>query len=482
MDNIGRLWSKYSNLSKPTKSALWFTVCYALQRGLQFISMPIYTRIMSLEEYGVYSVFLSWCTLICVISSMNVYAGTFNKAMMRYEYHRDEYISSVQWLTFFISMGVSAVILCFHERIYDYLGYSWELQFLLCMHILFFPSLQYWAQKQRFLFEYRKFLIITLANSVISLFLGIVLVNLSDEKSVTLIVVTVGIQTVINGTIFIYQVIKGKCFYKKDYWKWSMLMAIPLMPHYISEILLGHADRLMIDQMCGAAEAGIYSIVYQISMVMTILRTGMNAAFIPWQYYSIKNKNYNKIKSVTRNLTLLIWILTILLILIGPEIIKIVAPAEYYEAIIDIPAIMIGCYFIFIYVLFLNIEIYYEKNQYVAIVSVVVSLLNIVLNYYFIQWFGYLSAGYTTMISYILMAAIHLFIVNRILKPYGPLSMLYDIKLIIKLSSLLIVIGFVALILYQFICLRYGTILFSMGFIYTKRKNFMHMLEELHNR
>ena len=153
-----------------------------------------------------------------------------------------------------------------------------------------------------------------------------------------------------------------------------------MVPHYLSEILLGHADRLMINQMCGASQAGIYNIVYQISMVMTIIRTGINGSFTPWLYYSIKEKKFNEVRQVTKLLTLLMGTLTLLFMLLGPEILRLAAPPSYYEAVVGIPAIMIGCFFIFVYVLFLNVEIYYEQNCLVAVASIVAAFVNVILN------------------------------------------------------------------------------------------------------
>ena len=45
--------SKYRSLSVQAKAALWFTICSFLQKGISFITVPIFTRLMSTEEYAV---------------------------------------------------------------------------------------------------------------------------------------------------------------------------------------------------------------------------------------------------------------------------------------------------------------------------------------------------------------------------------------------------------------------------------------------
>ncbi|MDY6291073.1 MAG: oligosaccharide flippase family protein [Succiniclasticum sp.] len=479
---IQYLLARYDNLSKPTKASLWFIACYVIQRGLQFFSMPIYTRIMSTAEYGTYSVFFSWFNLLCVFSSMNIYAGTFNKAMIKYEERRDSYISSIQWLTLLISVLFSATIVIFNKWITDKTGFSLKLQLLLCLHLISFPSLQYWSQKQRFLFEYKKLVFITLINSVISLVLGIASVLITAEKAFSLIAVTVGVQTIINGIIFFSLMEKGKTVFNKEFWSWTLLMALPLIPHYLSEILLGHADRLMINQMFGPSKAGIYNIVYQISMVMTIIRTGINGSYAPWLYYSLKTERYKDICKVSRMIAVLMSVITLLFMLIGPEILKLAAPPAYYEAVIGIPAIMIGGFYIFIYVLFMYIEVYYEKAHFVAIASIIAAIINVMLNYVFLNLYGYISAAYTTMFSYMVMAFIHYLFFSLIQKNKPELSLVYDVKFLFMLSVFLLIAGGILIEIYPLSLIRWCIIFILLGMVILKRHKIESMLKVLKTR
>lgn len=471
----------YKSLPKPLKASLWFTLCFVVQRGLQFIGMPIFTRIMSQEDYGMYSVFFSWTNLLCVFSSLSIYTGIFNKAAVKYEEERDQYISSVQYLTLIVGFLMSVAILGFHSVIEEWTGFSYKLLLLMCIHILLFPSFQYWAQNHRFLFEYKNLVILTLLNSLLSLLLGVAFVLISDEKSLALIAVTVGVQAIINLFIFISLARKGRCFYRKEFWIWSFISALPLIPHFLSEILLGHADRIMINQMCGPSQAGIYNIVYQLSMIMTIVRTGINGSFTPWLFMSMKVGRFDDIRKNSSLILLLMAAMTFLLILIGPEILRFAAPPSYYEAIIDMPAIMLGCYFIFVYVLFLNVEIYYEQNQYVAIASCLASALSIIANIVFIPIYGYLSCGYTTMLSYMLMAILHYFFFRRIRLKNPEIEGVFDILHLFVISLFLSIAGILALLLYDNDLLRWIIIMCVIISVFLKRKQIVKLVNNLKN-
>lgn len=447
---------KYKNMSKPIKASIWFIICYVIQRGFQFIGMPIFTRLMSTEEYGIYSVFLSWFNIICIFTSLNIYAGTFNKAMIKYSDSRDEYISTIQILTTITTIVFGIFILFFQSSIVKITEYDLKFIIVLIIYLLVFPTYQYWCQKQRFEFEYRKMVLLTLLSSISTLLLGIVFVALSHNKSFALVSTTVGVQVLIS--IFLYISILKKSnnkLYNKKMWMWTLGMAIPLLPHYLSEIILGHSDRIMIKYMIGNEAAAIYNIVYQISMLMTIIRTGINGAFAPWLYNSIKEKKYKEIKKVSRFLTFLMFGMSFLLILIGPEILKIAAPNQYYEAVIDIPAIMASCYLMFIYILFTYVEIYYEKNKYASTASLLAALINVGLNIIFINKYGYLAAGYTTLASYFIMVILHFIFMKIISKNNQEVKEMFDYKELIISCLIMFLVIIVSMILYDYIFIRY---------------------------
>lgn len=54
-------------MSKPAKSAFWFVLCTLIQKALAFITVPIFTRIMPAEQYGIYNLYQTWSGILVVI-------------------------------------------------------------------------------------------------------------------------------------------------------------------------------------------------------------------------------------------------------------------------------------------------------------------------------------------------------------------------------------------------------------------------------
>ena len=71
MNKIKKLLNKYNAFSLPLKATLWFTICNFLQRGIGMITTPIFTRLMPTEEYGLFSTYISWESVLFMLVSLD---------------------------------------------------------------------------------------------------------------------------------------------------------------------------------------------------------------------------------------------------------------------------------------------------------------------------------------------------------------------------------------------------------------------------
>ncbi len=161
----------------------------------------------------------------------------------------------------------------------------------------------------------------------------------------------------------------------------------------------------MINSMVGAAEAAIYSVAYSVAMLMQLLNNAVSDAFIPWMYRRLKAKEYKVIEPVTNKLLILVAGTNILLILFRSGGYCYFAPARYSDAIWAIPPVAASVFFMFLFQRYINVEVYYGATTSVSSTSILVAVLNIGLNYVCIKQWGYLAAGYTTLVSYMVFVS-----------------------------------------------------------------------------
>jgi O-antigen/teichoic acid export membrane protein len=479
---IVRVKTRYTGMPLPVKAAFWFTVCSFLQRGISFITVPMFTRLLSAEDYGFTSIYYSWSGIFSIIVTLNLGGGGFNNAMLKYRDQRDSYCSAISCLCVFF--GFVWFVLCafFYRALSMFVNLPIGLIGIMLLEILFAQIFTVWASRQRFEFKYRALAVVTLFITVIASVVSIVFVYFARQKAFARIIAHAAVCIAIYLFIFLFFILRKKFFFNKGYWKFALGFNIPLVPHYLSQMVLNQADRIMIASYCGNKYAGIYSVSYNFSLALMILIQSVNSSFAPWIYGKLETKSYNDIKKISSLLICFFAILTIMPILIGPEIIYILAPVEYFEAIYVIPSVGLSVFFVFLYGLFASASFYYGKTVFIAAGSAMVALCNVLLNALFIPRFGYLAAGYTTLACYILYSVVHYSFMRHIAKKEKYDAGMFDLRLIFVVSVLLLIVSLSMTALYRFIIPRYVIILLSAVILFIKRNEILALLQRLKKR
>lgn len=413
---VSNFFSKYAQMSPVAKAAIWFTFCSFFQQGISLLTTPIFTRILSESDYGLVAVYNSWLGLLTVFCTLNLSGGVFNNGMVAYEKNRDKYVASMQGLSIIITAVIFAIYCVFNDFWDQMISLPPLLVQLMFIQILMIPPVNFWMVRQRFELKYRALVAITICMSVLTPILGILFITISSDKALGQIASFVLIQVVFGFLLMIYQFIKGKSFFDKTAWLFALKFNIPLLPHYLALMVLNQINRILINNYYGSAEAGLFSIAFSAANLIAVLISAVNATLVPWTYGKYKSNKHSEMQSVAVNLTTVMSCAMLLMVIIAPEIVAILAPESYYEAVFLIPPIAIGFLFTFVSYLTGTIEFYYESTGGVAIASVLCALLNLVTGIAVIPYFGYESAAYVTLICYILWSLMRFLNMKHILK------------------------------------------------------------------
>ena len=127
---------------------------------------------------------------------------------------------------------------------------------------------------------------------------GIILIKNFEDKVTGRILGTLIIDALFYMWLFVIDIKKGKTFINIEYWRYALSFNIPLIPHYLSQVILNSSDRIMIERMVGTSAAGIYGLAYSISQVMTMFNTALAQTEEPWLYRKIQDNNIEAIKPV----------------------------------------------------------------------------------------------------------------------------------------------------------------------------------------
>lgn len=477
--NVLNLLKKYKNTPVQAKASLWYTVCNILQRGISFIILPIYVRVLTTAEYGQYSLFQSWKEILIIFATLNLYCGVFTKAMVDYKGERAKYTSCMQGLSTIITTVVFVIYILGRSFWDSVFLMDSVTMFLLFAYFIFFPAFSFWSTRQRVEYKYVKMILVTLGTAVVIPAISLLLLYTTNLREKAVIWGYLFVQCSVGATFYIYHFIKGKTFYHKEYWKSALKFNIPLIPHYLSLIVLGQADRIMIRHYCGAAKVGIYNLAYQVSIVMNIVTSAINNSLVPWSYEKLKEKKYSAIKDITTKLCVILSVCTVGIIIVAPEVVRIIGTKEYMEAIWVIPAIAISSYFMFCYGLFSTVAFYYSETKYVMIASLVGAVLNIILNAIFIPMFDFVAAGYTTMVCYLTFMIMHYIFMRKLCKTKTEGNTPYPVSFIVLSVLLICVVAAIAMFFYNNFIVRWLFVLVMLGVAILNRNKILDVLKEL---
>ena len=470
-----RIIEKYNSLSNPVKASLWFTMCSILQKGIQFLTVPVMTRIMSSEQYGEYSVFLSWYQIIMIFATLNMWNYVLSNGMIKYENDRDGYLSSLQGLSTLITVVLFAVYVAFSGIWEKTTSLSFPAMAIMFIELLFMPSFEYWCARKRFEYSYKDVVILSLAIAVLVPTVSIPLIILTEDKGMAAIIGRTITSAVVYAIPFVIIAVKGKKLYSKEYWSFALKFNLPLIPHFLSVIVLQQSDRIMISNICGDDKAGIYSVAYSAAVILQIVNSAVLSSFVPYTYNSIKEQKYSGIGRNANYLLIMIALLNLLLICVAPEAIQILGPEEYYEAAYIIPPVAISGVFMFMFNLFANVEYFFEETKFVAAASIISAVTNVVLNAIFIPVFGYHAAGYTTLVCYIFFSLAHYIFMRVVLKKHLSGTRIYNGKLIAFIAFASVVLSMLTQLIYPYPVVRYGLLLVVLGICIMKRKSIINI-------
>lgn len=475
-------FSKIINLmsgSKELKASSAYVICSVLQKCLSIITLPLFTRLLTTEEYGVSTVYSSTFALVVIFTTLNLPYGSFSPAMMKFEKDRDGYISSVNTICIVFTIIYFVIYLAFKDFWNDLVDLPTELMILMGFEMLFNTAVQFWMGKARFEYKYIAFVVVTLLTSVLGTICALVAVILLPNKGIVKVIAHGIVVSIIGIVIMIQSMKRGKKCFNKEYWKYALTFNIPLIPYYLSQIIFNQSDRLMINKITGKSDAAMYGVAYTLAFILTFVLNAINNSYEPWMYRKIKENQFQENKKISLIIATFMAALLLGIIALAPEIILIMAGTQYTTAIWVVPPVTMSLLLLFYSQLFITVEFYFEEKYKLVGASILAAVVNIVLNYFGIKMFGFVAAGYTTLISYVFFAGCNYLAMRKVCKDNDIREDIYDYKLMMLLFFVFAIVGFGFTALYEFRWIRIGVIAVVFIILLLFNKKIVAMIKNL---
>lgn len=443
-----------SDNKKIIKASIGYTVGNYLLKGLSFITIPIFTRIMSTSDYGLYNTYLSYEALLFVIVGFSFHASLKN-AKYKFNEKFNSYVSSIVLIQLISLSCWIVVVNLFYSFLNRNMDYSRGLVNLLLVYCFATSVIQVYNAYLGLKYEYSSFLKISGFNAISNIGISIFLImGHAGEAYIGRILGTV----IPAGIISIYIIVKlwkkAVPQINKEFSNFAFSYSLPIIPHGLSQVVLSQFDRIMIKSLVGNAQAGIYSFAYNIYSIIFVTTSSTDQVWGPWFYEKMNEGEEKDISEKARYYAWLIAVIVSFVILAAPEIVVVLGSSAYKEASHTAVPIVASGFFAFLYTLPVQVEYYYSKTKLIALATSCAAVINIILNYFCINEFGYVAAAYTTLVTYILYFIFHLAVYYKIMG-----HMVFPLKSIIGSSLFVLLVSSVTLIFLSKIVIRWVLII-----------------------
>ena len=418
-----------------------------LTKATGFLLLPIITRYLSLEEYGLYTNIQSAQQIMYLFATLSLDAAY---GRFIYDYNgstkRLRLLTSTIFTVFIlwniVYLGISGI------SVY-YLIDSWGYQELLIAFILpFIVLFQQFITLNTSLMQSRHHTKKLLSITTTAFFVtqAIVLTMLiSFSMGIKSFFIAQFLVASVVMSIHINMMIKEgliKLFvFKKHTFKKVFKYALGYIPASFSGWIFLLSDRYIITYYVSLAMAGKYSFIMQLTMIMQVLMQAIDTAYTPIFMALMKEntkENLNKIKIYFTVMIFLLLGIYLGLILFLPFFIDTFFPVQYKGDYLLVSILSMGFVFLAIRKMFVNILVYYKKSFWISISGYIPAIANLGLNFIFVPKYGMYAAAWATLASFFLYGLIVFLMAQKLQKfelDYIKVASFFIISLIITWVS-----------------------------------------------
>lgn len=470
----------YNRIPYQIKASVVILIASFATSAISFLTTPIFTRLMSVEEYGLVVQYNSVLEVITVIATLSLSAGVYPVAMNEFRSDRSAFTFSAMILSNISTTVVFSLIFVFHNAFESF--FKLNLNMFICMFVflMIYPAMQMWMARQRYEYNYKSVAIVSIVTTILSLGSGVIAVSMVKDVNLGGVKIWVTSIAQVMCALVIYISIAQKSSWKPQFKfiKYAFMFNAPLLVHYLAQYVLRSSDKIMITNICGERATGLYGLGTTVASIAIMAWGAMAASLTPYTYSHISSKEYDKVNRANIAVIGIFGICCVAVALIGPEVVYILGSSKYIENIGLIPPISASSLLAAIYGIYSSIAFLKHKRASTAIMTIIAALINIGLNYWLIPIYGYIAAAYTTEIAYLIYTFLHYLNYRRIVGE----ERIYKDKYIWGITAVTTVLCLLAGLFYDSWQIRYGLIACIIIIAFIVRKQMLSLIRTILGR
>jgi O-antigen/teichoic acid export membrane protein len=409
---------------KVYKNTILYSITDYLPLASSFLLMPLFTRILTPEDYGNTALIQTFSILVTIALGLQL-GGAINRFYFDHHHSKEELRKYLGSITIFLTVFSTLVALGF-----DFMGDS-------ALKIIYPNSTLPWN-------PYYRITLITIVVTLIgNIFKGIIR---TEEKGglflkwsfyITagtiafnfwqVVILRNGVLGILYANLFsalislvvFFYLVKSRIqwHYEWKFVKPSMVYGIPLIPHALGGFLFLYSDRVVLEKFVPVATIGLYSIADRLASIVKTLVENMNTSYSPALLKRLKENEEEALSyfaELSVRLTGITLAFSLGIVFFAKEFLIIFTTPKYYGAWIFIPILTLA-YIARVFSGFNGMSFIYKKKMAsLPIISAIVGATNVGLNFYFLPKYGAVVAAWTTVVAYALQAILMYILAKKI--------------------------------------------------------------------
>jgi len=410
-----------ANKEQQIKNSFTYLLPIIVSSVLPLIAIPIFTRILTKEDYGVLALAQVYAIFVHGLANFGMTAA-YDRNYFQY---RDDRLKTAQLLYSILGFVVLNFLLL-AGLTYVFRGTLSELIIGSVEHgnILFWAfCAQFFYGVSYYYLTYFKnsetathFVAYTIAGSLINLVVSLFLVAYLRIGVIGLVYA----QLCSGATVFSmlsYRFIASLSLsLSKAIFNESLRIAYPLTPRIFLGVIGTQFDKYMIGLLASVGGVGIYSIGQRVSYIIFTYMTAIENVFSPQVYKRMFDLKEGGGKAIGKYLTPFAYAsisVALLLSLFSEEVISILTPPSYHGAIHIVTILSMYYGFLFFGKVIGTQLIFMKKTHITSLLTIVNICINVGLNIPFVVKWGALGAAWGTFLAGLISGTISFFVAQH---------------------------------------------------------------------
>lgn len=384
------------------KSTLILSLGTLLPKIASFITLPIYTAMLTKDEYGTYDLVNILISLFIPIVTLQIQQAAFRYLIeMKDKKSQSEIISNVYFFVFPIII-ISLIVLYFIVRS----GTNVE-RFLICVFLFLQTIVGVTQQVIRGLGGNKEYSVSAIINSFLNVALVIIFLlmwnwgfnglllslNISILTALVFLILKVKVFQMIHFKYFNFKCVKDLLNYS-----W------PMVPNSISLWVVNMANRIIIIAALGIEANAVYAVANKIPQLCNMIYTTFNMAWQESASIAATDNDRNLYYSqIFESLFGFLTGMMALIIGMTPLLFSVLIKGSYEDAYNQMPILFIGFLFSCISSFYGGIYVALKKTKAVGVSSIISAVISLLLSSILIKKLGLYAASLSTMISFVLL-------------------------------------------------------------------------------